>query len=84
VNRYDDYAEMDQYGESILSKAMRIYRPPEASAIDRLAAVTDKAAARRVREWDAYVERVRKDADVIYKLTGTKVRFEFMIDVGDL
>lgn len=84
MNRYDDYAEMDQYGESILSKAMRIYRPPEASAIDRLAAVTDKEAARRVREWDEHVERMRENLEIVKRLSLTPARFEFKIDVGEL
>jgi len=84
MNRYDDYAEMDQYGESILSKAIFRRAPTEPSAIDRLAAVADKRAAHRVREWDEHVERMRKNREIVNRLTLAPVRFSFKIDVGAL
>lgn len=82
MNRYADYVEMDQYGEPLLGHARFRRAPTEPSAIDRLAAVADAEAARRVRAWEEHVERMRENLEIVRRLTKAPARFSFKIDVG--
>lgn len=86
LNRYADYEEMDQYGESILSKVRRLKAIPEPSAIDHLAAVAAPhgEAARRILRWESWQKEQAGNRELLDKLFGALPRFEFKIDVGVL
>lgn len=42
---------------------------PEPSAVDRLAAISDPAAAKRIADYEAEVDRRREDAELVKRIS---------------